>query len=813
MNPHSKRQGLFCSAAPAVLVVALIAVLPGSALAQTVPTQTPPSAAATDNSGQSVNADATDMSEIVVTARKKSETLLEVPLAITAMSAIAMEKKGVDDLLDVANYTPSLNITNFGNSSTNRGSQTVIVRGMVPGSTYLQTTTVFVNGAPLAASGIIDGISDVAQVEIIKGPQSAYFGRSTFGGAVNIITKAPGDDFKVSVDATYGSYNWTDLKASVEGAIIPGILSARITGRYYQTDGAYSSPLSPGYKYGAQESKNIMGELKFTPVEGLTIRAFGAYVKMDDGYQSFVKFPASTFNCTPTTGGISIICGTLPMIGVNSPNPDPIPASFISQLDSPANAVRYKSLGLDHGGSATQVRVGTLNISYDLPGTGVTLSSVTAANDYFGEVLTDNSTPGSPAAIRQPGIGGTYNGAFNQEFRATSDQDKRLRGSVGVNYSYLHRGGTGASISAPGYIFTVSAGGPFNKHKTYGIFGSASLDVTDQLILNVEGRYQTTKTVGYVRTLVSGEPVETPVPGLVDKAKEFLPRAIVQYKFAPRHQLFATYAKGANPGIFNTAFVTYSPALQQYLTNLLGGGLVTKSEHITSYELGYKGEWFDNRLQVDVGAYLSQWRDQVIVQGLRIVNPALTGIPGTLATNMYSNQGASDLKGVEGNFYYRASPALTISGGGSINDTKIIRYANTNSAQLLGYAPGTAPLDIFAGNQLAYGSKYSANVSLDYTREISSKVDGYFHADAFYKSGQYGEPGNFYKTPDTKRVNLRIGANYEKSKVELFVENVFDNRAYLSASPAFDQTDGNRLIAAAVLPTPRRFGVRFHTEY
>jgi iron complex outermembrane receptor protein len=259
--------------------------------------------------------------------------------------------------------------------------------------------------------------------------------------------------------------------------------------------------------------------------------------------------------------------------------------------------------------------------------------------------------------------------------------------------------------------------------------------------------------------------------------------------------------------------VTYSPALQQYLTSLLGGGLVAKSEHITSYEVGYKGELFDDRLQLDVGAYLAQWRDQVIVQGLRIVNPALTGIPGTLATNMYSNQGATDLKGVEANFYFRASQSLTLSGGGSVNDTKILRYANTNSAQFMGYAPGTAPLGIYEGNQLAYGSKYSANVSLDYTHQISSSVDGYFHADAFYKSKMYGEPGNFYSTPDTKRVNLRVGAQYEESKFELFVENVFDDRAYLSTSPAFDQTDGNRPIAAAVLPMPRRLGFRVHTAY
>jgi outer membrane receptor protein involved in Fe transport len=261
MNAHSKHPGLFCSAAPTILVVAaaLIGAAPGSALAQSKPSDNSGqsvNAAAGDNSGQSVNEAASTMAEVLVTARKRSETLLEVPLAITAMSSVTMEKRGVDSLLGVADYTPSLNITNFGNSTTNRGSQTVIIRGMVPGTTYNQTTTVFINGAPLAASGIIDGISDVAQVEIIKGPQSAYFGRSTFGGAVNIITKAPGDKFKVSLDGTYGSYNWTDLKASVEGAIIPGKLAARLTGRYYQTDGYYGSPLSPGYKYGAQESKN-----------------------------------------------------------------------------------------------------------------------------------------------------------------------------------------------------------------------------------------------------------------------------------------------------------------------------------------------------------------------------------------------------------------------------------------------------------------------------------------------------------------------------------------------------------------------------
>ncbi len=802
MNSHRARTALFRSAAPTILVAAAALLAPGVALAQ-----------AAESSSVQVNSGATEMSELVVTARKRSETLLETPLAITAMSAAAMDQRGVDDLLDVANFTPSLNITQFGNSTTNRGSQTVIIRGMVPGTTYNQTTTVFINGAPLAASGIIDGISDVAQIEVIKGPQSAYFGRSTFGGAVNIVTRAPGDEFKASVDVTYGSYDWTDLKATVEAPIIPGILSARLTGRTYDIDGYYESDLVPGYKYGAQSSKNVLGEIAFTPNDDLTIRAFGAYVEMDDGYQSFVRFPRSTFNCSPSPGQ-SIICGELPMTYPNTPNPAPVPQSFMDAINSPeAKAMRYRNLGLDHGGSATEIRIGTLNISYDIPGTGLNLSSVTAANDSYGDVLSDSSNPGAPESQRQPGILGTYNGAFSQEVRLTSDQSKRLRGLVGVSYGYQRRANTSMTVTAPAYQFNISAGGPYNRYKTYGVFASATFDITDELILNAEGRYQETETLGYTRTVLNGKATERRVPGLEDTAKEFLPRVILQYKFAPGHQLFATYAKGANPGIFNTAYVTYSPALQQYLSDLLGGGVSASSEKITSYEIGYKGELLDGKLQLDIGAYYAEWRDQVIVQGLRIVNPALTGIPGTLATNMYSNQGATDLMGVEANFYYRPLPGLTLNGGGSINDTKILRYTNTNSAQFLGYSPGTAPLDLYEGNRLAYGSKYSANFSIDYNRPLIGSVDGFIHVDAFYKSKQFGEPGNFYWTPPTKRVNVRAGIHYEETKVELFVENLFDDRAYLSTSPAFDATDGNRPIAAAVLPLPRRLGVRFHTEF
>jgi iron complex outermembrane receptor protein len=461
------------------------------------------------------------------------------------------------------------------------------------------------------------------------------------------------------------------------------------------------------------------------------------------------------------------------------------------------------------------VRLATLNITYTIPGTGLTFTSLSGANDFVSQNITGSSNPGTPIERREASDARVLNIAYNQEFRVASDPSKRLRGLIGVNYSYLKRGGQSAgSVSAPLFVFAVNENpGGLNVNKTLAVFAAATYDVTDQIILNVEARYQVPVTVGESRSLVAGKVVEAPIPGLYDKVHEFLPRVILQYKFAPGHQVFATYAKGANPGIFNTANVTFTPQLQQYLQDLFGGGLAVKSEHITSYEIGYKGVLFDGRLQLDVGGYFAQWRDQTIVQGLRINDPALTGIPGTLATNMFSNQGATDLKGVEVNFYYRASHSLTITGGGSINDTKILRYTNTNSSGFLGYTPGKAPLTLFAGNQLPYGSKYSANVALDYTHPITDSVEAFIHADAVYKSRTFAEPGNVYWTPPTKRVNLRIGVQHEGTKYELFVENLFDNRAYRSSSPAFDTNDANRPVPSGTLPEPRRFGVRVHTEF
>ncbi|MFO1426170.1 MAG: TonB-dependent receptor plug domain-containing protein [Steroidobacteraceae bacterium] len=137
------------------------------------------------------------LEEVTVTARKTEESVLSVPLAVTAISAEAIEKRGIKDITDVATYTPSFRFQNQAVGRNDRGFKQYVIRGMVPNSALAtrQAATLFVDGAP-AAGGNVSGLTDIERVEVVKGPQSAFFGRSTFAGAINFVTRAPGYEWK-----------------------------------------------------------------------------------------------------------------------------------------------------------------------------------------------------------------------------------------------------------------------------------------------------------------------------------------------------------------------------------------------------------------------------------------------------------------------------------------------------------------------------------------------------------------------------------------------------------------------------------------
>ena len=159
-----------------------------------------------------VRAQPAAVEEVVVTARKREERLLETPVAVSAVTAKDIESLGLANLNDITKATPGFFISNYGTQRNDRATQVLTIRGMPPSINTIPAASVFINGAPVTG-GFVPGVADLERAEVIKGPQSAYFGRSSFAGAVNLVTKRPGDSFSGSVSGPLdgracGAWTW-----------------------------------------------------------------------------------------------------------------------------------------------------------------------------------------------------------------------------------------------------------------------------------------------------------------------------------------------------------------------------------------------------------------------------------------------------------------------------------------------------------------------------------------------------------------------------------------------------------------------------
>lgn len=228
--------------------------------------------------------------EVVVTARKRSESLQDVPLAITPISGEALEKQGFVNLTDVAGTTPGLSYME-GATSGYQGSATI--RGLAQGflQDRVQNVAVFLDGVYLQRQSMANmGMVDMARIEVVKGPQNSLYGRNAFAGAINYVTQKPTEEFDAYVSATYGDHDREDYRATVSGPIIDSVLLGRASfgTSFYDGHTKNPSPFAkfsvPGYNnsgsdgmLGGYDDETFNIALTFMPSDSLTFS--GAYYK------------------------------------------------------------------------------------------------------------------------------------------------------------------------------------------------------------------------------------------------------------------------------------------------------------------------------------------------------------------------------------------------------------------------------------------------------------------------------------------------------------------------------------------------------
>ena len=236
-----------------------------------------------DPARQAVPADKAEIMQdgvdIVVTAQRRAERLQDIPISITAESGDSLSDRKVESLIDLGASVPNVNISERRSIGvvTIRGIGYEILRAGAEPGVAVHVNNVYIS-RPAAS---LSGFYDVDRLEVARGPQGTLYGRNATGGAVNIVTRHPTDDFSGYLNATYGNYDALRLEGAISGPIVPGMLKARIAFKRDHRDG-YRENLFDGSNINNLNTHAVRGTLEFTPSSDFTLTAQADYFKARD---------------------------------------------------------------------------------------------------------------------------------------------------------------------------------------------------------------------------------------------------------------------------------------------------------------------------------------------------------------------------------------------------------------------------------------------------------------------------------------------------------------------------------------------------
>ncbi|MCM0000840.1 MAG: TonB-dependent receptor [Erythrobacter sp.] len=555
---------------------------------------------------------------IYVTARRREERLIDVPLSVTAISGDTLAKQGVQDIVAVAQQVPNITL------EVSRGTNTTLtafIRGVgqqdpVAGfeaGVGLYVDDVYLN-RPQAA--VLD-VYDVERIEVLRGPQGTLYGRNTIGGAIKYVTAPLPDKTSLKVRGTYGSYDQADLIVTASTPIGEsfkiGASGARLS------RGGFGDNLTLGTENYNKDVWAARGTIEFEsgPV---TARLSGDYVKDNSEARQGHRFIPGLVSGAPVLDDV---------------------------FDTRA--------GLNIVDQEVEAYGGALNIAIELSDT-LTFKSITG---YREDASTTPIDFDSLAAVDLDVPAIYENDQFSQELQLLYEGDK-LSGVLG--FYYLDANAFTAFDVA---LFTTVAGLTAQtlgdvETKTWSVFGDFTYDLTDTLSVSVGGRYTNDKRTSLVlrRTFLGGfsnlfggtGAVIATTSNFTGSAtfEDFNPRGSISWQPTPDHNIYFTYSQGFKGGGFDPRGQTTA------CRNPTGGAcnadqvfdfLAFDPETVDSYELGWKASLLDNRLNISLAGFLGQYKDVQIPGSVGFdanndgVNESFIGIT--------SNAASADVNGFE----------------------------------------------------------------------------------------------------------------------------------------------------------------------
>ncbi|NJL87503.1 MAG: TonB-dependent receptor [Leptolyngbyaceae cyanobacterium SM1_1_3] len=597
---------------------------------------------------------------IVVTAQKTPEDPLDVPLSLTVIPQQTLEDAQINDLTGISRNTPNFSFfpTNAGGSDFSYYS----IRGLNNFNFLVSQDSVgyYIDDVPFDFGAFLDlGLLDLERVEVLRGPQSTLYGRSSPAGVVNIISRAPTNVSEFRAAGSYGNYNFRDVQLSYSDALIPDQLAFRLAGAYRARDGVFQNQ-TLDRSVGQREQLLGRAQLLWTPSEEWNV-SFNTYVN-------------------------------------DANNGDPV---FTRQdADNPFETFKAVD-GFVRLDSNTQA----LRIGYS--GTGFRATSITARRFSRQEVLAgDSFSPPLDFARSNIDFSSTV---WTQEIRLQSPEngDDRFRWLLGGYYESraFDVGNDAVDYTALGAgFFGLPAAGQDRviadlSRTTYAVFGQVDYSPVDPLTLFAGLRFESSNfDLDRQRVFQTADSVTVTNPRVqqADSSSEVIPRFGLQYRFSPNVMAYATIAKGYRPDGFNYRADTED--IRRY------------QEEITwTYETGVKLSWLDNRLTANLSIFHND------VQGYQVLLTDNFGFFRNIAsadvnaTGLEFEVAAQPLEGLDFVFglgyvnsrFTRYQNPLT---GADFNDNRVPFAPNITYNAAVQYR---APIGIFARLELqGYGTTF-----------------------------------------------------------------------------------------------------------
>ncbi len=739
-----------------------------------------------------------DNGSIVVTARRREERLTDVPIAISAFSSESIAERGLSSVGSIAEQTPGLQF--------DRGATAGDIRPSLRGIALIEgrsNVAIIVDGIDVTGVSLNTSIGgggsqtsttlmDLERVEVVKGPQTVYFGRSAFAGAIQFVSRDPSFTTSGSIQAAVGDYDRGEITASLTGPIIGDTVAAKISATYRHFGGFYRNPGSD-MGLGASEVLGVGGAIR--------VRSGDFNGKFSLNYLDEKSSPI---------GAYVIPRPDITPYGVNKITA----ADFDEALVGISSNIRYK-------GNDAQTLRGVANLSYDFGG-GWELNSITGLNrvDSTDQYDFDTKTDNTPSGTLLPGgllnclpgacVGiGDFDGELqqiSQELRLSYDTGtaRFLLGGYAFDENFKQLDYTrfvGSQSFVTGKRDGITPRLSSLNTNTYSIFGSAEVELgaltaTGELRFNHEIIRAAAATdfnilfqTGSTAITFRGE----------DTFNSWLPRFSLKYKLTDSSNVYATVAKGSKPGGFNVG---------QVADHLRPFG----QETVWTYELGAKGRLLDGVLTFDASLYYSDWRDvqvTTICYGVESPFGPEPECPNAAAVslNYIINANKAEVKGAELGLVFKPTRHISLTGNYAYSDSRFKDFVARDV-----YPSPAGVTRQFAGNHMPLIPRHSLSGSLRLEQPIDDRT-AFIELTGRYRSSRYARFDNRVLIGDKTVADLQVGVKNDSWTALFFVDNLFNN-----LTPDFTRYYGNfnpsipngEFIAA---PAKRAIGLRLNVNF